>query len=164
MSTQVHLNPTMLSILSISRDKYWIFISSILQLLYHSVDNSNFQKSSIGDEDDDDDDGNGLDEYSSNTSASDAQNSTTNNSASDAQSSTTTNSDSTNTSTSGTTDNVTGGVTVEDDKKSTENVTGDVIVDENNDKVEIKKDDKPYLALGADLSDDQKNTVLSLMG
>ena len=99
-----------------------------------------------------------------NTSASDAQNSTTNNSASDAQSSTTTNSDSTNTSTSGTTDNVTGGVTVEDDKKSTENVTGDVIVDENNDNVEIKKDDKPYLALGADLSDDQKNTVLSLMG
>ena len=99
-----------------------------------------------------------------NNSASDAQNSTTNNSASDSQSSTTTNSDSTNTSTSGTTDNVTGGVTVEDDKKSTENVTGDVIVDENNDNVEIKKDDKPYLALGADLSDDQKNTVLSLMG
>lgn len=99
-----------------------------------------------------------------NNSASDAQNSTTNNAASDSQSSTTTNSDSTNTSTSGTTDNVTGGVTVEDDKKSTENVTGDVIVDENNDKVEIKKDDKPYLALGADLSDDQKNTVLSLMG
>ena len=40
-------------------------------------------------------------------------------------------------------------------------MTGDVIVDENNDKVEIKKDDKPYLALGADLSDDQKNIVLS---
>ena len=99
-----------------------------------------------------------------NNSASDAQSSTTNNAASDSQSSTTTNSDSTNTSTSGTTDNVTGGVTVEDDKKSTENVTGDVIVDENNDKVEIKKDDKPYLALGADLSDDQKNIVLSLMG
>ena len=98
-----------------------------------------------------------------NSSASDTKNSTTNNSASDAQNSTT-NSDSTNTSTSGTTDNVTGGVTVEDDKKSTENVTGDVIVDENNDKVEIKKDDKPYLALGADLSDDQKNIVLSLMG
>lgn len=99
-----------------------------------------------------------------NNSASDAQSNTTNNAASDSQSSTTTNSDSTNTSTSGTTDNVTGGVTVEDDKKSTENVTGDVIVDENNDNVEIKKDDKPYLALGADLSDDQKNTVLSLMG
>lgn len=99
-----------------------------------------------------------------NSAGSDSQSNTTNNAASDSQSSTTTNSDSTNTSTSGTTDNITGGVTVEDDKKSTENVTGDVIVDENNDKVEIKKDDKPYLALGADLSDDQKNTVLSLMG
>lgn len=99
-----------------------------------------------------------------NSAGSDSQSNTTNNAASDSQSSTTTNSDSTNTSTSGTTDNVTGGVTVEDDKKSTENVTGDVIVDENNDNVEIKKDDKPYLALGADLSDDQKNTVLSLMG
>lgn len=99
-----------------------------------------------------------------NSTGSDSQSNTTNNVASDSQSSTTTNSDSTNTSTSGTTDNVTGGVTVEDDKKSTENVTGDVIVDENNDSVEIKKDDKPYLALGADLSDDQKNTVLSLMG
>lgn len=99
-----------------------------------------------------------------NSTGSDSQSSTTNNAASDSQSSTTTNSDSTNTSTSGTTDKITGGVTVEDDKKSTENVTGDVIVDENNDKVEIKKDDKPYLALGADLSDDQKNTVLSLMG
>ena len=101
---------------------------------------------------------------SQNSTGSDSQSNTTNNAASDSQSSTTTNSDSTNTSTSGTTDNVTGGVTVEDDKKSTENVTGDVIVDENNDNVEIKKDDKPYLALGADLSDDQKNTVLSLMG
>lgn len=99
-----------------------------------------------------------------NSTGSDSQSNTTNNAASDSQSSTTTNSDSTNTSTSGTTDNVTGGVTVEDDKKSTKNVTGDVIVDENNDNVEIKKDDKPYLALGADLSDDQKNTVLSLMG
>lgn len=99
-----------------------------------------------------------------NSAGSDSQSNTTNNAASDSQSSTTTNSDSTNTSTSGTTDNITGGVTVEDNKKSTENVTGDVIVDENNDKVEIKKDDKPYLALGADLSDDQKNTVLSLMG
>lgn len=95
-----------------------------------------------------------------NSTASDSKSSTS----SDTQNSTATNSDSTNTSTSGTTDNVTGGVTVEDDKKSTENVTGDVIVDENNDNVEIKKDDKPYLALGADLSDDQKNTVLSLMG
>ena len=99
-----------------------------------------------------------------NSTGSDSQSNTTNNAASDSQSSTTTNSDSTNTSTRGTTDKVTGGVTVEDDKKSTEKVTGDVFVYENNDNVEIKKDDKPYLALGADLSDDQKNTVLSLMG
>lgn len=32
------------------------------------------------------------------------------------------------------------------------------------DNVVIKESDKPYLALGADLSEDQKNTVLSLMG
>ena len=43
-------------------------------------------------------------------------------------------------------------------------VTADVIVDENNDDVEIKKGDKPYLALGADLTDEQRSTVLSLMG
>ncbi|KAL6450265.1 hypothetical protein SBY92_002198 [Candida maltosa Xu316] len=65
MSTQVHLNPTKLSILSISRDKYWIFISSILQLLYKSID-SNLQKIN----DDDDDDSNNIDEYSSSTTSS----------------------------------------------------------------------------------------------
>lgn len=43
-------------------------------------------------------------------------------------------------------------------------VTADVIVDENNDDVAIKKGDKPYLALGADLSEEQRNTVLALMG
>ena len=92
-------------------------------------------------------------------------NTNTGSSASQSQNSTNS-SESTTDSTSGseTSGNVTGGVTVEDDTKSTENVTGDVIVDENNDDVEIKKDDKPYLALGADLSDDQRNTVLSLMG
>ena len=92
-------------------------------------------------------------------------NTNTGSSASQSQNSTNS-SESTTNSTSGsdTNGNVTGGVTVEDDTKSTENVTGDVIVDENNDDVEIKKDDKPYLALGADLSDDQRNTVLSLMG
>lgn len=37
MSTQVYLNPTKLSILSISRDKYWIFASSILQLLHREA-------------------------------------------------------------------------------------------------------------------------------
>ena len=34
----------------------------------------------------------------------------------------------------------------------------------NSDNVTIQADDKPYLALGADLTDVQKNTVLSLMG
>ena len=36
--------------------------------------------------------------------------------------------------------------------------------DKADDNVVIKENDKPYLALGADLSEDQKNTVLSLMG
>ena len=35
---------------------------------------------------------------------------------------------------------------------------------EENDKVEISKDDKPYLALGEDLSKDQRKTVLKYMG
>lgn len=43
-------------------------------------------------------------------------------------------------------------------------VQGEVITDENNDDVEIKEDDRPYLALGADLSDAQRATVLALMG
>ena len=60
-----------------------------------------------------------------------------------------------------TSENPTGNVTGE---VTNTNVTGDVIVDENNDKVEIKKNDKPYLALGADLSEEQRSTVLSLMG
>ena len=102
---------------------------------------------------------------SQNSASSSETNTNTGSSASQSQNSTNS-SESTTDSTSGseTSGNVTGGVTVEDDTKSTENVTGDVIVDENNDDVEIKKGDKPYLALGADLSDDQRNTVLSLMG
>lgn len=51
-----------------------------------------------------------------------------------------------------------------DDSAAASDVTADVIVDENNDKVEIKKSDRPYLALGSDLSEEQRNTVLSLMG
>lgn len=51
-----------------------------------------------------------------------------------------------------------------DDSAAASDVTADVIVDENNDKVEIKKSDRPYLALGADMSEEQRNTVLSLMG
>ena len=44
------------------------------------------------------------------------------------------------------------------------NIQGEVITDVNNDEVEIKENDRPYLALGADLTEEQRNTVLSLMG
>ncbi len=37
MNTQVHLNHTLISILTIPRDRYWIFASSILQLLYQEA-------------------------------------------------------------------------------------------------------------------------------
>lgn len=50
------------------------------------------------------------------------------------------------------------------ESSSETNITGTVILDENNDNVEIKKNDKPYLALGSDLSEQQRNTVFSLMG
>lgn len=43
-------------------------------------------------------------------------------------------------------------------------VQGSVTVEGTGDKVEIKANDKPYLALGADLTDEQRNTVLSFMG
>ena len=67
--------------------------------------------------------------------------------------------------TDGGSSNVTGEVSDSaDDATAASDVTADVIVDENNDKVEIKKSDRPYLALGADLSEEQRNTVLSLMG
>lgn len=50
--------------------------------------------------------------------------------------------------------------------ETTDTITGNVTVieDENKDDVTITKEDKPYLALGADLSDAQKATVLSIMG
>lgn len=41
---------------------------------------------------------------------------------------------------------------------------GTVIVDKNNDDVEIQVNDRPYLSLGADLTEEQRNTVLTLMG
>lgn len=59
--------------------------------------------------------------------------------------------------------NVEGTVTQTNDTAS-QPVQGEVIVDENNDDVKIAEDDKPYLALGADLTDDQRQVVLSLMG
>lgn len=49
---------------------------------------------------------------------------------------------------------------------SNEDVKGTVTVEEdkNDDKVEIKKNDKPYLALGENLTAEQQATVLALMG
>lgn len=43
-------------------------------------------------------------------------------------------------------------------------VQGEVVTGGNGDTVEIKENDRPYLALGADLSDEQRTVVLSLMG
>lgn len=93
-----------------------------------------------------------------------AQNTTTQNNTTEAGAAATNNDSSSQTDTTqnnSTSENPTGNVTGE---VTNTNVTGDVIVDENNDKVEIKKNDKPYLALGADLSEEQRSTVLSLMG
>lgn len=43
-------------------------------------------------------------------------------------------------------------------------IQGEVIVDENNDDVVITEKDKPYLALGADLTEEQRAIVLGIMG
>ena len=51
-----------------------------------------------------------------------------------------------------------------DQQQSSKVVEGEVIIDKNNDKVEIGKNDKPYLALGADLTEEQRKTVLGIMG
>lgn len=58
MTTQVHLNPTELSILSISRDKTWLFSSAILRLLHRESLKSNQLsdiQDSLSEEDDDED-------------------------------------------------------------------------------------------------------------
>lgn len=57
-----------------------------------------------------------------------------------------------------------GGADSADSTAQSKEIIGDVIVDENNDEVEIKADDRPYLALGADLTEAQRQTVLSIMG
>lgn len=43
-------------------------------------------------------------------------------------------------------------------------IQGEIVTGEVGDAVEIKESDRPYLALGADLTDEQRATVLSLMG
>lgn len=57
-----------------------------------------------------------------------------------------------------------GGANSADSTAQSKEIIGNVIVDENNDEVEIKEDDRPYLALGADLTEAQRQTVLSIMG
>lgn len=44
------------------------------------------------------------------------------------------------------------------------NIQGEQVPQTNGDKVTIEEHDRPYLALGADLSDEQRATVLGLMG
>lgn len=50
MSTQVHLNPTKLLILSIARDKYWIFASNILRLLHREGEKFGYDKNDQSDD------------------------------------------------------------------------------------------------------------------
>ncbi len=50
------------------------------------------------------------------------------------------------------------------EKTDEPSVEGSIIADENNDDVVIGENDRPYLALGADLSDAQRQKVLSIMG
>lgn len=60
------------------------------------------------------------------------------------------------------TDNISGSITTD----GNEDISGKITVeqDKNDDNVEIKKNDKPYLALGADLTAEQRATVLAIMG
>lgn len=58
-------------------------------------------------------------------------------------------------------EDISGTVSVEN-----EDISGTVTVetDKNDDNVEIKKNDRPYLALGADLTPEQQASVLAMMG
>jgi len=51
-----------------------------------------------------------------------------------------------------------------EDSEVTEKTETEVLEDENNDEVEITEKDRPYLALGADLTEEQRQKVLTLMG
>ena len=47
---------------------------------------------------------------------------------------------------------------------NSQNISGTIVQNEDSDNVTIKASDKPYLALGADLNDSQRATILSVMG
>ncbi|MGN0482298.1 MAG: DUF1002 domain-containing protein [Lachnospiraceae bacterium] len=59
---------------------------------------------------------------------------------------------------------VSGGFSADDTISSDETEASDADVSDNTDQVTIDASDKPYLALGENLTQDQKNTVLALMG
>ncbi|RHF92145.1 DUF1002 domain-containing protein [Roseburia sp. AM23-20] len=47
---------------------------------------------------------------------------------------------------------------------NSQNISGTIVQNGDSDNVTIKASDKPYLALGADLNDSQRATILSIMG
>ncbi len=48
--------------------------------------------------------------------------------------------------------------------QTSQDISGTIVQNEDSDNVTIKASDKPYLALGADLNDSQRATILSIMG
>ena len=48
--------------------------------------------------------------------------------------------------------------------QASQDISGTIVQNEDSDNVTIKASDKPYLALGADLNDSQRATILSIMG
>lgn len=47
---------------------------------------------------------------------------------------------------------------------NSQDISGTIVQNEDSDDVTIKASDKPYLALGADINDSQRATILSIMG
>ena len=47
---------------------------------------------------------------------------------------------------------------------NSQDISGTIVQNEDSDNVTIKASDKPYLALGADLNDSQRATILAIMG
>lgn len=65
---------------------------------------------------------------------------------------------------SNTTSDVTGTVTTVTGSDTSSDASAEEATEATGDEVVITEDDKPYLALGADLTEEQRNTVLGLMG
>lgn len=56
------------------------------------------------------------------------------------------------------------GTVTQNNENTNEAVKGEVKTNEEDDNVVVEKDDKPFLALGADLTQEQQSVVLGLMG